>query len=104
MEYNSKNIALTNGSQSAFFLLYTCFPADIVTVRSEDTPPSYTKYIGYADAGLSSAEVFFYIHQPEITFSMTICSSTALISTGLWWMIMWGQYAFRVLLIPQVML
>jgi len=64
----AKNIALTNGSQSAFFLLFNMFSG-----RYSDGSfkkillPLTPEYIGYADAGLSSEEIFTSI-RPEITF------------------------------------
>jgi valine--pyruvate aminotransferase len=65
---SAKNIALTNGSQSAFFLLFNMFSG-----RYSDGSfkkillPLTPEYIGYADAGLSSEEIFTSI-RPEITF------------------------------------
>ncbi|HOP30221.1 MAG TPA: valine--pyruvate transaminase [Spirochaetota bacterium] len=64
----AKNIALTNGSQSAFFLLFNMFSG-----RYSDGSfkkillPLTPEYIGYADAGLSSEDIFTSI-RPEITF------------------------------------
>lgn len=61
------NIALTNGSQSAFFLLFNMFSG-----RYSDGSfkkillPLTPEYIGYSDAGLSNEEIFTSI-RPEIT-------------------------------------
>lgn len=67
-DITSANIALTNGSQSAFFLLFNMFSG-----RYSDGSfrkillPLTPEYIGYADAGLSSEDIFTSI-RPEITF------------------------------------
>jgi valine--pyruvate aminotransferase len=60
-----KNVALTNGSQSAFFVLFNIFAG-----RFEDGAnkkillPLAPEYIGYADVGL--AEDLFVANRPEI--------------------------------------
>ena len=65
----SSNIALTNGSQSAFFLLFNMFSG-----RFRDGSfkkillPLTPEYIGYSDVGITSDEIFTSI-RPEITFS-----------------------------------
>jgi valine--pyruvate aminotransferase len=64
----SSNIALTNGSQSAFFFLFNMFSG-----RYKDGSfkkillPLTPEYIGYSDAGISSEEIFTSI-KPEIHF------------------------------------
>jgi len=64
----SSNIALTNGSQSAFFLLFNMFSG-----RFRDGSfkkillPLTPEYIGYSDVGITSDEIFTSI-RPEITF------------------------------------
>ncbi len=61
------NIALTNGSQSAFFLLFNMFSG-----RFRDGSfkkillPLTPEYIGYSDVGITSDEIFTSI-RPEIT-------------------------------------
>ncbi len=60
-----KNIALTNGSQSAFFILFNIFAGEF-----EDGPdkkillPLAPEYIGYCDVGLSAD--LFTANKPEI--------------------------------------
>ncbi len=67
-DITGRNIALTNGSQSAFFLLFNMFSG-----RYSDGSfkkillPLTPEYIGYADAGLSNEEIFTSI-RPEIEF------------------------------------
>jgi valine--pyruvate aminotransferase len=64
----SSNIALTNGSQSAFFLLFNMFSG-----RFRDGSfkkillPLTPEYIGYSDVGITSDEIFTSI-PPEITY------------------------------------
>jgi len=61
------NIALTNGSQSAFFLLFNMFSG-----RFRDGSfkkillPLTPEYIGYSDVGITSDEIFTSV-RPEIT-------------------------------------
>lgn len=63
----SSNIALTNGSQSAFFLLFNMFSG-----RYRDGSfkkillPLTPEYIGYSDVGITADEIFTSI-RPEIT-------------------------------------
>jgi len=59
------NIAISNGSQSAFFTLFNLFGGDMPgggrrTIHLPLTP----EYLGYADSGLS--ELFFTATRPEI--------------------------------------
>ncbi|WP_461538492.1 valine--pyruvate transaminase [Spongorhabdus nitratireducens] len=60
-----RNIALTNGSQSAFFMLFNMFGGEYAdgSVRRIQLPMA-PEYIGYADAGLSHD--FFSAAKPEI--------------------------------------
>ena len=64
----SSNIALTNGSQSAFFFLFNMFSG-----RFKDGSfkkillPLTPEYIGYSDVGITSEEIFASI-KPEINF------------------------------------
>jgi valine--pyruvate aminotransferase len=62
---SAANIAISNGSQSAFFTLFNLFAGDMPggsrrTVHLPLTP----EYLGYADSGLS--ELFFTATRPEI--------------------------------------
>lgn len=64
----AKNIALTNGSQSAFFLIFNMFSGRFSDGSFKKILlPLTPEYIGYADAGLSSEDIFTSI-RPEITF------------------------------------
>ncbi len=64
----SSNIALTNGSQSAFFLLFNMFSG-----RFRDGSfkkilfPLTPEYIGYSDVGITTDEIFTSI-RPEISY------------------------------------
>jgi len=66
-DISSKNIALTNGSQSAFFLLFNMFAG-----KMEDGSfkkilfPLAPEYIGYADVGLNND--FFISYRPKLDF------------------------------------
>lgn len=67
-DITAKNIALTNGSQSAFFLLFNMFSGRYSNGSFRKILlPLTPEYIGYADAGLSSEDIFTSI-RPEITF------------------------------------
>jgi valine--pyruvate aminotransferase len=62
---SAANIAISNGSQPAFFTLFNLFAGDMPdgsrrTIRLPLTP----EYLGYADSGLS--EAFFTATRPEI--------------------------------------
>ncbi len=67
-DVGSSNIALTNGSQSAFFLLFNMFSG-----RFRDGSfkkillPLTPEYIGYSDVGITSDEIFTSI-RPEIKY------------------------------------
>ena len=64
-EISSKNIALTNGSQNAFFCLFNLFAGEMPDgSKKKILFPLTPEYIGYADAGLS--ENFFTAQRPEI--------------------------------------
>jgi valine--pyruvate aminotransferase len=60
-----KNIALTNGSQNAFFCLFNLFAGDMPDgLKKKILFPLTPEYIGYADAGLSDG--FFAAQRPSI--------------------------------------
>jgi len=64
-----KNIALTNGSQAAFFTLFNLFAGEF---SGGDTRkimlPIVPEYIGYSDVGLLCAEEMFSANRPRIEF------------------------------------
>lgn len=64
---SERNIALTNGSQSAFFMLFNMFAGRYAdgTIRKIQLPMA-PEYIGYADAGLTHD--FFRATRPSIEF------------------------------------
>jgi valine--pyruvate aminotransferase len=60
-----KNIALTNGSQNAFFCLFNLFAGEMPDgSKKKILFPLTPEYIGYADAGLS--DDFFIAQRPSI--------------------------------------
>ena len=62
-----ENIALTNGSQAAFFLLFNMFAGSCADgVQRKIQLPLVPEYIGYADVGLR--DDFFRAARPEIDF------------------------------------
>lgn len=64
-DITAKNIALTNGSQNAFFCLFNLFAGDMPDgSKKKILFPLTPEYIGYADAGLS--EDFFTSQRPSI--------------------------------------
>lgn len=64
-EIGPKNIALTNGSQSAFFILFNIFAGAFEDgVDRKILLPLAPEYIGYCDVGL--AEDLFVASRPEI--------------------------------------
>ncbi len=64
---SSENIALTNGSQSAFFLLFNMFAGKFSNGKNKKILlPLAPEYIGYADIGLT--DDFFVSYKPEIEF------------------------------------
>lgn len=64
-EISPKNIALTNGSQSAFFYLFNLFAGDMPDgSKKKILFPLTPEYIGYANAGLS--DDFFKAQRPSI--------------------------------------
>lgn len=66
-DISAKNIALTNGSQSAFFLLFNMFSGRFSDGSFKKILlPLTPEYIGYADAGLSNEEIF-KSYKPGIT-------------------------------------
>jgi len=61
----TENIALTNGSQAAFFMLFNLFGGAFSDGSSKQIQlPLAPEYIGYADAGLGHS--FFKANRPEI--------------------------------------
>jgi len=66
-EIKSSNIALTNGSQSAFFLLFNMFSGKFSDGSFKKILlPLTPEYIGYSDVGITSDEIFTSI-RPDIT-------------------------------------
>ncbi len=64
-EIAPKNIALTNGSQNAFFCLFNLFAGEMADGSKKKVLfPLTPEYIGYADAGLS--DDFFAARRPSI--------------------------------------
>ena len=64
-QISSKNIAISNGSQSAFFLIYNMLAGEMQDGSKKTIHfPLAPEYIGYADAGLS--DNFFTSTQPAI--------------------------------------
>ena len=62
---SANNIAISNGSQSAFFVLYNLFAGDMKDgSQSSIHLPLAPEYLGYADIGLS--ENFFTATRPTI--------------------------------------
>ena len=63
---SAKNIALTNGSQSAFFNLFNLLAGDFKNgTKKKILLPLAPEYIGYGDSGLS--EDMFISYKPEIS-------------------------------------
>ncbi|MDH3981686.1 MAG: valine--pyruvate transaminase, partial [Kiritimatiellaceae bacterium] len=61
----AKNIALTNGSQNAFFCLFNLFAGEMPNgSKKKILFPLTPEYIGYADAGL--CDDFFTARRPKI--------------------------------------
>jgi len=61
------NIALTNGSQTSFFILFNLLAGEFADGRRKKILlPLAPEYIGYADVGLS--DDFFVSRKPEIEF------------------------------------
>ena len=64
-EITSKNIALTNGSQNAFFCLFNLFAGEMPDgSKKKILFPLTPEYIGYADSGL--CDDFFTAQRPAI--------------------------------------
>ncbi len=62
-----ENICLTNGSQSAFFMLFNMFAGDYKDgTRRKICLPLAPEYIGYADIGITGE--FFVSHRPRIEY------------------------------------
>lgn len=67
-DLNSENIALTNGSQAAFFMLFNMFGGDYGNgMHKHILLPLAPEYIGYADAGID-VDLFRAV-QPDISFT-----------------------------------
>jgi valine--pyruvate aminotransferase len=67
-DLTSENIALTNGSQAAFFMLFNMFGGDYGDgVHKHILLPLAPEYIGYADAGIDAD--LFHAVQPDISFT-----------------------------------
>lgn len=67
-ELTEDNVALTNGSQAAFFMLFNMFGGDFGEgVHKHILLPLAPEYIGYADAGI--APELFRAVEPEISFT-----------------------------------
>ncbi len=66
-DITSRNIALTNGSQSAFFLIFNMFAGRFADgSRKKILLPLTPEYIGYADVGLT--DDFFTSNRPEFEY------------------------------------
>jgi len=66
-DITSKNIVLTNGSQTAFFLLFNMFAGRFADgTEKKILLPLTPEYIGYADAGLT--DDFFVSNRPGFEF------------------------------------
>jgi valine--pyruvate aminotransferase len=66
-DINRRNIALTSGSQLAFFILFNLFAGDYENgTRKKILFPLIPEYIGYCDAGLTCD--FFTAQRPRIEF------------------------------------
>lgn len=64
-DLSNRNIALTNGSQAAFFMLFNLFAGKCSDGRQKQIQlPLAPEYIGYSDAGLS--QNFFTANRPEL--------------------------------------
>ncbi len=62
---SAENVALTNGSQSAFFLMFNMFAGEFGDGRARKILlPMAPEYIGYGDVGL--ADGIFTAHRPTI--------------------------------------
>ena len=63
----AKNIALTHGSQTAFFFLFNMFAGEFANGRRKKILlPLAPEYIGYADVGLT--DDFFAANRPDFEF------------------------------------
>ncbi|RXJ72192.1 valine--pyruvate transaminase [Veronia nyctiphanis] len=66
-DISSKNIMLTNGSQSAFFYLFNLFAGEFPDgSKKKILLPLAPEYIGYGDSGVSAD--MFISYRPEIEF------------------------------------
>ncbi len=67
-DITGKNIALTNGSQSAFFILFNMFSGIFPDGSFKKIMlPLTPEYIGYCDVGITCDEIFTSV-RPEIKF------------------------------------
>ena len=65
---DARHVLLTNGSQSAFFMLFNLFAGEMSNgTRKRIVLPLAPEYIGYADAGL--ADDFFVATRPSFEFT-----------------------------------
>ena len=66
-EVGPENIAVTNGSQSSFYLLFKLFAGDFGQGKHRRILlPLAPEYIGYADIGMG--DEFFHAYRPSISF------------------------------------
>ncbi len=66
-DVSAKNVALTNGSQTAFFYLFNLLGGEYADgTRKKILLPLAPEYIGYADAGIS--EDIFVTNKPQFEF------------------------------------
>ena len=66
-DVTAKNVALTNGSQTAFFYLFNLLGGDYADgTRKKILLPLTPEYIGYADAGI--AEDIFVTNKPKFEY------------------------------------
>ena len=66
-EVGPENIAITNGSQSSFYLLFHLFAGDFGQGKHRKILlPLAPEYIGYADIGMGAE--FFHAYRPSIAF------------------------------------
>ncbi|RUM40231.1 MAG: valine--pyruvate transaminase, partial [Desulfocapsa sp.] len=64
-DVDRENIALTNGSQAGFFLLFNLFAGDYGEGKNKKIRlPLAPEYIGYADLGITDS--FFVANRPQI--------------------------------------
>ena len=64
---SARNIALTNGSQTAFFYLFNLLAGDFATTKKKVLFPLAPEYIGYADSALSEEIARPYVKAGTLT-------------------------------------